>query len=230
MSFRPLTIVLILASLSDEAPAALLEVVLEGVSFRNSHVSVDGAFGGLPGDVFKVPDGPHALSLSTSNGYWFTIRLRASGSSLAVESTEYRAPNCQEAHAVVWPAPRLEASSRSGVSKLVVAEPVFGASLGKGGCALPSMAACDSRKIVLKARSTPKPAEIWINGEIVASKTDVTLSVPFCTYESTKQLVYRLAGHVNCERQLALKPDEVIEATCEMTPLEPAAEKPAMKK
>lgn len=230
MSFRPLTAVLVLATLSDGAHALLLQVVLEGVPFRNSQVAVDGAFRGLPGDVFYVPDGPHELSFSTGNGYRFTIRVRASDSSLAVESTEHRAPNCREAHAVVWPAPRLTPASHSGVSRLVVAEPVFGASLGKGACALPSMAACDSRKIVLNARSTPKPAEIWINGEMVAAKTDVTLSVPFCTYELNKQLVYRFAGHLNCERQLALAPDAVIEAACEMTPLEPAAKQPAIEK
>ena len=230
MSFRPLTAGLVLATLAHGAPAALLQVVLEGEPFRNSQVAVDGAFRGLPGDVIDVPDGQHSLSFSTGNRYSFAIRVRASGSDLAVESTEHRAPNCQEAHAVVWPAPRLTEASYSGVTRLIVAEPVFGASLGKGGCALPSMAACDSRKIVLKARSIPKPAEIWVDGEMVAVKTDVTLSVPFCTYESTKRLVYRLPGHLNCERQLAVAPDAVIEATCELTPLEPAARKETMKK
>jgi hypothetical protein len=230
MSFRSLAAALALATLSGGAPAALLQVVLEGQPFRNSKVAVDGEFRGLPGDVFHLPDGRHALSFWTDNGYRFTIHLRASGTSLSVESAEHRAPNCQEAHAVAWPAPRLVAASHSGVTRLLVAEPVFGASLGRGGCALPSLAACDSRKLVLKARSTPKPAEIWIDGERVTASTDVTLSVPFCTNESTKKLVYRLAGHVNCERQLALAPDAVVEASCELTPLEMPAKKPATKK
>ena len=230
MSFRPLAAVLALVTISNETSAALLQVIVEGAQFRDSQVAIDGTFAGLPGDVLDIRDGPRALSLATSTGYRFTVRVRASESSIAVESTEHSPPNCGEVHAVVWAAPRVETAAYSGVSKLVVPEPAFGASLGKGGCALPSMAACDSRKIVLKARSSPRPAEIWIDGQVLQPKTDVTLSVPFCTYESTKQLVYRLTGHSNCGRQLALTPDATIDATCEMTPLEPVPKDSAIKK
>jgi hypothetical protein len=83
-------------------------------------------------------------------------------------------------------------------------------------CSMPSMAACTNQKIVLTTSSDPAGAEIWINGKKQPFRTNVTLSVPYCLYETSKDLLLRLPNAVNCERRIALAPDAEVAVTCSL--------------
>lgn len=216
MKFFPIVIFSLMFFTLTKGYANPMQVVLKGKAFSSNEVKVDYLFAGLAEDVIEIPNGKHYLTFQTKDDYTFIIGLEVTENATKVISHDHRAPNCSKAREVTWDAPILIENGKNGVSQLQIPEPSFGEIQEETNCVSAVMASCNPRKVVLTASSVPKEAEIWIDGKKLAQATDVTLSVPYCGYETTKQLVYRMAGKINCHRDLQLSPDAKIDASCEM--------------
>jgi hypothetical protein len=195
--------------------AAPIQFLLEGTVFARQPIQVDRNFFGLSGDIVELTDGPHRVDLSTPDGYGFFFTVTISNGSVFVAKPGNSPPNCRPALSVNWPTPTVESGGKSaGYTKIVAANPKFGAPTGVKSCAMASMASCNSHKVILKAVSEPKGAELWIEGVEQPDRTDVTLSVPYCQYERTKRIVLRFPGKINCVREIDLSPDAEIALNC----------------
>lgn len=96
------------------------------------------------------------------------VRVSVTAEQISIESTANEAPNCEQPLEVNWQEPIIyPPKNAGGFATLIVSEPSFGDPKGPMHCTEFMMASCESRKIILKASTTPKSAEIWINGEVV---------------------------------------------------------------
>lgn len=74
---RMLVMTVVLISLSYSAHAALLQLNLEGESFKSSAIDVNRKFSGFSGYIIDLPDGQHEVRFSTKKGggFWYECRL-----------------------------------------------------------------------------------------------------------------------------------------------------------
>jgi hypothetical protein len=210
-------VVAILVAAVPPAGAATVQLVAGGRVLSNARVTDRGKLIGFVGDFVQLEDGIHEIAVDAPRDYILEVTAKVTGQEVEVTATNPRPANCKPELAVTWPVPRLRPhDSFKGVLTAVLGDPQFGAPTGRMQCSMPSMAACTNQKIVLTTSSDPAGAEIWINGKKQPFRTNVTLSVPYCLYETSKDLLLRLPNAVNCERRIALAPDAEVAVTCSL--------------
>jgi len=205
----------LLASASLACQGAVLQFEAKGTSLVNSSIRSNWNFVGLMGDFIELKDGAHDITFDGPRGYKLRFKIMINDNKASISNVESDAPNCQPALNVNWPMPTVTTSqSWLDVISVGLQEPQFGAPTGMTSCSAALMAGCTKRKIVMDANTSPPGAEIWIDGEKQEARTNVVLSVPYCQYERSKQIVLRAPNVINCTRSVDLVPDAKVEVAC----------------
>jgi hypothetical protein len=192
------------------ATAAIVYFTTESVALKNMRLTDSSKLIGFVGDVVELKDGSHA-----PKDYTLQFTIKISGKLIEVMAANYNPPNCTPELQVEWARPRVSPHrTYTDVTTIILEDPKFGKPTGNTRCAQYSMAGCTKQKIILTAISNPANSEIWIGGEKQQFRTNATLSVPYCTYETTKDILLRIPNTVNCERSVDLAPDKKVEISC----------------
>jgi hypothetical protein len=185
--------------------------------FSNKKVFSNWEFLGFIGDYISLPDGEHNLNFSISRGYTLYIKILVQDNQVEVLENESRPGNGVTTYQVTWPKPTAEPHAEFKNIMSITFSPVkFGAKTGTSPEIHYMMAGCTKRKVILKVSSVPEGAEIWIDGKKQKYTTNATLSVPYCTYETTKRLVVRIPQRINYIHDFELNPNKKIEVMCEL--------------
>ena len=206
-------VLLALASYSTEAATVLFQS--KGDALKQSQLSIGWDFIGLMGDLVDLDDGTHKISVNAPRGYTLQFALTIRGNVLNVASPELIPQNCTEELDVNWRRPDVvDSTEYENVKVIILNDPEFGAPTGDVLCMSSAMAGCTKRKIILTAKSEPNGAEIRIDGKKIQHLTNATLSVPYCEYESSKNITLRMDGKINCKKTILLSPDSVVSIIC----------------
>lgn len=199
------------------ANAKVVRFMAEGSGLKGQAVKDRYELVGFVGDFVDLNEGTHEISVDAPQGYTLKFSVNVVGSAVSVVDATTHAPNCQPQLEVNWPPPRVLATNNSGKSVTIsIADPQFGAPTGREECSSASMAGCNQRKVILEATSDPAGAEVWINGKKQPFATNVTLSVPFCEYDKSTNVLLRRSDSVNCMRTINLSPDAQVAVNCQL--------------
>jgi len=187
----------------------------DGEALRNARLAEEGRLIGFVGDVMEWSDGIHKISIDAPRDYTLRLTVKVQGRQIQIMETQHQPATCMPELRVNWPKPVANPNRTfKGVTTITVQDPQFGEPTGRTSCVQPSMVGCTKRKVILTATSEPAGAEIWINSERQEYRTNATLSVPYCTYESSKDVLIRLLGKTNCGRSIQLAPDARVKLNC----------------
>jgi len=207
-----------LLSFADPSQARASDVRFNatGESLQGAALTEEGRLVGFVGDVIELRNGRHRINVAAPQDYNLVLTLRIVDRRVDVVETQREPKKCKPELHVDWSKPRIQASPMpTGITDVFLSEPRFGEPTGRTlGCMMPALARCNPRKVILEAMSEPDGAEIWIDSEKQRYRTNTTLSVPYCDYETTKKILLRIPERVNCQRDIELAPDARIELTC----------------
>ena len=199
------------------AGAATVYIQAEGDAFKNSKLTRDWTLIGFVGDLLELRDGTHEIRIAGPRGYTFETTLYVAGRDVKVTKAGYTAPNCEKELKVNWPPPKVQNDARNnGVQVVTLPKPTFGAPTGRDECALPLMISCPKEKMIVTAKSDPQGAEIWIDDEQAAIKTDTTLSVPYCKSAKSVSILLRMKGKTNCRQDINVSSDRRVMINCQL--------------
>ena len=189
-----------------------------GNMLKQSQLRVGRNFLGFMGDVVDLHDGTHRIYVNAPRGYTLQFTLTVQGRELNLVNTDHFPRNCDgEVFDINWPFPNVvDSTEYKDVKVIVLSDPQFGRSLGRSECHLFATLTCTKRKVILRAESEPSGAEIWIENEKMPFPTNATLSVPYCKHESSKEVVLRKDGMINCRKTIQLSPDSRVLVACKL--------------
>ena len=204
----------LLATVAYSAEAATIHLQSTGEALRQSWVRVDGNFAGFIGDLIDLHNGTYSISVNGPREYTFQFTLTVQGNALNIGNIKHIPGECAERFEVNWRRPDIvDSTEYKAVKALVLSDPKFGGSLGFV-CAMGAMASCPERVVILEAKTDPRGAEIWIDGIRAPIPTNTTLSVPYCEDESSKEVMFRMDGKINCKQTIQLSPDDRVSVSC----------------
>lgn len=198
-------------------------------------IQMDWIMIGLVDDYVDLEDGEDMLRFQGPGDYSLTLKVQVRGDDIRILETSSEMNECGAEMHVVWPAPKVDRDpAHPGVARVRLAKARATPTGEEFACPMYSMAACDPQKVIVKIASQPPGGEIWFrepygDWEKQETRTNVTLSVPYCEFEDRKPLLVRMPGRVNCLQDLPLAPDARLTVTCELrlpgeaAPLETAA-------
>lgn len=202
---------------STPALAASVHLTASGPVLSGARMTREWTLIGFVGDFIELGDGVHRLAVKAPKNYTLQFTVRVTGQQIAVMETASRPDNCKPQLKVDWPAPVFRPHDQlKGAVSAILADPQFGAATGVTRCSHPYMMGCTTQKVILTANSEPAGAEIWISGKRQPYKTNATLSVPYCAYETEKDVLLRIpnTNNVNCGERIKLAPDAKVSLTC----------------
>jgi hypothetical protein len=201
------------------ALGARVQFIADASIFPPEAMSVDYRFQGLLGDIVDLTDGTHQVRLRTASDYTLQFSLHVTSGVFSVSDETSEPPNCKQGLSISWARPTISAPNAThAYYQVKVESPTFGKPTATTMCSLAEMASCNAQKIILNAVSEPPGSEIWIDGKKLDQLTNITLSVPYCSYERKKWIVLRQSGMVNCGREVATAPNSQVNLTCKMSP------------
>lgn len=194
-----------LALASSPANAAL--ITLEGDSFPQAELYVDGQFAGVMGDTLDLSSGEHTISFAGPHAYEFRVVVAVTESIAAKPDRPSRFDDCingRVSRAVLrqWPAPALQPTYSGATIRL--GKPLFEDRGDQGNCmSEPSLIKLQQLgKITLSASSNPMGAEVWVKGSKVAT-TNSSIVIPYTNADRKLiQVVIRKSGYANCLRKI----------------------------
>lgn len=175
---------------------------------------------GLVDDYIELDDGEHVLSFDGPHGYALSLQLKVRGDLVRVVEVESRMRECGAEYDISWPKPRVDRDPvHRGVARIRLAKAHAKATGNSIPCPMYSLASCEPQKIIVNITSEPAGGEIWFpegfgGWQKHDFRTNVTLSVPFCGYQSTKSVLVRMEGRLPCLEELPLSPDAKLIVTC----------------
>jgi hypothetical protein len=203
------------APLAAAAATTVQISIGKGQVLKGARLTKNGSFLGFVGDLVELDDGQHEIGVHGPKSYLLVFTVRIRDRRVDIVSTGHRPENCRPQLSVDWPAPLVFRHKRlKDVTVVELKDPRFGPPTGITQCTSASMIGCTKQKVLLAAVSEPPDAEIWINGEKLPYRTNVELSVPYCAYEESKEVLLRVPDRVNCARKITLAPDRRVTVNC----------------
>lgn len=211
-----------LANVEICATAATVKIVAEGPALANAKMTETERSGsrylgqhvvGFVGDTFELEKGVHHISLDAPKDYIFDFSILVGDKGVTVDGVSIRPINCKPELQASWSGPKV-AVNKDGTVTLVLATPQFGPPNGKGVCAAPAIVPCEMRRVALDVQTSPRGAEIWIEGKKQSVRTNHVVETAMNVCENTVDVLLRLPGKPNCFRKVSLLETSPAKVTC----------------
>lgn len=216
----------ILASAEIDAFGATVKIVAEGPALANAKLTEIERSGssylgrhlvGFVGDSFELDKGVHHISLDAPKDYIFNFSISVGDKGVVtVGDISIYQQNCKPELKAAWGGPTVRMNKKGAVT-LVLATPEFGPPTGQGACASPVLVPCERQRVAFDVQTSPRGAEIWIDGKKQSVRTNHTIEAELnaCKNKEQVDVLLRLAGKTNCSRKVPLHASSAIKITCD---------------